>query len=143
MAGLTVGCRVPDNALSNWRYYAEQPQHLFIEPVAVQAPEEGAVLFVERPFRLQADLWLNYEVGAAEIELWDVTTGWQHRWHVDNPNPAAKWSMDLDLTVPEDSPPGRDYRLHVVAQPAVHRPSVMGAQGYSVRVAVAGQPKIP
>ncbi|MDQ4075532.1 MAG: hypothetical protein M3220_04710, partial [Chloroflexota bacterium] len=137
VAVVAAGCWVPENALGKWRYYVRHPQHLVVEPVSIRAPQEGQVLTGGQPFRLRADLWLNYEVSVVEVGLWDVTTEWEHQWRVENPELATKLSVDVELIVPEEAPAGRDYRLHVVAQPAAQGSGVTGALGYSMRVSVA------
>jgi len=91
-----------------------------IPGVTIRSPSEGDTLFVGQPFRLVADSDLEgpeYAVSRFQIKLWDPNSGYSTTWEVetianDGPNIADEF-----LLVPQDAPPGEQYRLTVSVLP--------------------------
>jgi hypothetical protein len=91
-----------------------------IPGVTIRSPSEGDALLIGQPFRLLADSDLEgpqYAVSRFEIKLWDVNSGYSTTWEVESTANDRPNIADEFLLVPEDAPPGEQYRLTVSVLP--------------------------
>ena len=91
-----------------------------IPGVTIRSPSEGDTLFVGQSFRLLADSDLEgpqYAVSRFEIKLWDVSSGYSTTWEVETAAMDGTNIADEFLRVPQDTPPGEEYRLTVSVLP--------------------------
>ena len=91
-----------------------------IPGVTIRSPSEGDTLFVGQSFRLLADSDLEgpqYTVSRFEIKLWDPNSGYSTTWEVETTANDGPNIADEFLLVPQDAPPGEQYRLTVSVLP--------------------------
>jgi hypothetical protein len=92
-----------------------------IPGVTIRSPSEGDSLLVGQPFRLVADSDLEgpqYAVSRFEIKLLDVSSGYSTTWEVETTADDSRNIADEFLLVPQDAPPGDQYRLTVSVLPS-------------------------
>jgi hypothetical protein len=109
-------------------------------PVRVYTPREGETLMIGQPFRVIANIEVDYQFEYTEIVLQDVYAGYSTTWKISNPSKSKKAAINEVFVVPENAPPGDDYRLQVEAYPGKTVFDRSGAAGYSVPVKVANAP---
>lgn len=108
-------------------------------PVHVLQPLTGTTLVAGQPFTVQAQMNVPYAVQSVTVELHDLTSGFKQEWSVEAAFPTGSLVLDQVFEVPQDAPPGTEYRLMVGALP-VPTAGLTAAEGYSLQVNVVSPP---